>query len=280
MHPELYALGWAEGMSDHIGAGLEPARVTAVHRGGVVVRGPADPDGRLAAVARSTLRAGTIPVVGDWVAVEPAGMVRDVLPRTGVLRRTDGTLVEHLAAHVDLALVITSANRDLNVRRIERFLALVRDGGVPACVLLTKSDLLEDPVAVAADLRAALGAPVLVVSARTTVSRAARSARRSVSATCRKSASGRCADWNVRPAPPRSAVTVPAARRGGLARGSSSASTETWKAALRGRRGAARRNRATDATRSAIADPCRHGRRCRSAGRRSRRRRGRGSCTR
>jgi ribosome biogenesis GTPase len=170
LHSELCALGWAEGMSNHIGAGLEPARVIAVHRGRVVLRGPAGVGGdviRLAPVAGSLLHAGTVPVVGDWVAIDPGGMVRDVLPRTGVLRRTDGALVEHLAAHVDLGLVVTSANRDLNLRRIERFLALVRDGGVPACVLLTKADLLEDPVATAADLRAALGAPVLVASALT-----------------------------------------------------------------------------------------------------------------
>jgi ribosome biogenesis GTPase len=55
----------------------------------------------------------------------------------------------------------------MNLRRIERFLALVRDGGVPACIVLTKCDLAEDPQELAADLRAQLGAPVLAVSART-----------------------------------------------------------------------------------------------------------------
>jgi ribosome biogenesis GTPase len=145
-------------MSNHIGAGLEPAHVVAVHRGRVAVRGPGDATPRLAPVAGALLHAGTAPVVGDWVAVDPGGAVRDVLPRLGVLRRIDGATVEVLAAHVDLGLVVTSANQDLNPRRIERFLALVRDGGVPACIVLTKCDLVEDPHEQAAELRAQLGA--------------------------------------------------------------------------------------------------------------------------
>jgi ribosome biogenesis GTPase / thiamine phosphate phosphatase len=165
LHPELYALGWTDGMSNELHAGLEPARVTAVHRGRVAVRG-ADAT-RQAPVAGALKHAGDSPVVGDWVGVAPDGAVRQLLSRLGVLRRTDGVEVEVLAANIDLGLVVTSANQDLNVRRLERFLALVRDGGVPVCILLTKTDLVEDPAAVAADLRAELGAPVLTVSART-----------------------------------------------------------------------------------------------------------------
>ena len=166
MHPELSALGWSEGMSHHLGVGLRPARVVAVHRGRVLLRG--DGDGpRLAPVGGALAHAGTAPVVGDWVGVEPGGAVRQVLPRAGVLRRKDGPAVEVLAAHVDLGLVVTSANQDLNDRRLERFLALVRDGAVPACIVLTKADLVEDPEGLAADLRARTGAPVMAVSART-----------------------------------------------------------------------------------------------------------------
>ena len=162
MHPELLALGWTEGMSHHLSAGLEPARVTAVHRGRVAVRGPEG--SRQAPVAGTLLHEGDAPVVGDWVGVEPGGAVREVLPRLGVLRRSDGPRIEVLAANVDLGLVVTSANGDLNLRRLERFVALVRDGGVPACILLTKADLVEDPDEQAAGLRAELGAPVAIAS--------------------------------------------------------------------------------------------------------------------
>jgi ribosome biogenesis GTPase len=167
LHPELSTLGWTEGFSHHLDASLRPARVVAVHRGRVAVRGPGEPDGRLAPVAGALLHAGAPPVVGVWVVVDPGGAVREILPRMTALRRIDGAVVEVLAAHVDLGLVVTSANRDLNVRRLERFLALVREGGAPACVLLTKADLLAEPHETAGRLQAQLGAPVLVVSAWT-----------------------------------------------------------------------------------------------------------------
>jgi ribosome biogenesis GTPase / thiamine phosphate phosphatase len=69
---------------------------------------------------------------------------------------------------VDLALVATSLNRDLNPRRLARFLAIAAHGDVQPVVLLTKSDLAEDPVGIADDVRAGLdGTPVLTISART-----------------------------------------------------------------------------------------------------------------
>ena len=52
-----------------------------------------------------------------------------------------------LAANVDLALLATSLNRDLNPRRLARFLAITTRGGVEAVVLLTKADLAADAVA-------------------------------------------------------------------------------------------------------------------------------------
>jgi ribosome biogenesis GTPase len=72
-----------------------------------------------------------------------------------------------LAANVDLALVATSLNRDLNARRLARFLAITARGAVEPVVLLTKSDLAEDPMSVADRLHDALGGtPVLTVSAQ------------------------------------------------------------------------------------------------------------------
>lgn len=56
-------------------------------------------------------------------------------------------VVDVLAANVDLVLIATSLNRDLNLRRIERLIAVTTRGDVEALVLLTKSDLVDDPVA-------------------------------------------------------------------------------------------------------------------------------------
>jgi ribosome biogenesis GTPase len=108
-----------------------------------------------------------MPATGDFVGAVPDGPVRAVLPRRGVIaRRGDGGRPEVLAANVDLALLATSPNRDLNPRRLARFLAITTRGDVEAVVLLTKSDLVDDPGAVAADVEAGLdGTPVLPVSA-------------------------------------------------------------------------------------------------------------------
>ena len=48
-------------------------------------------------------------------------------------------------------------NRDLNPRRLARFLAITARGDVEPVVLLTKSDLAEDPMWVADDVRETLG---------------------------------------------------------------------------------------------------------------------------
>jgi ribosome biogenesis GTPase len=167
-HP-LARLGWrAELQSDLDALGdpsLVAARVTTVDRGSVLVD-----TGRAAwrAPLAGRLRRAAAPATGDFVAVVAGGgPVRAVLPRRGVIaRRGDGGRPEVLAANVDLALVATSLNRDLNPRRLARFLALTARGGAEAVILLTKADLLPaEAVRAAADaVRAQLDVPVLPVS--------------------------------------------------------------------------------------------------------------------
>ncbi len=69
-----------------------------------------------------------------------------------------------LAANVDLALVVGSLNRDLSIRRLERFLALAADAEAEALVVLSKADLSPDAAAQALDVRLALGEPVPVLA--------------------------------------------------------------------------------------------------------------------
>ena len=147
-HP-LARLGWrAELQSDLDAIGdssLVAARVTAVDRGSVIV--DAGVSGWRAPLAGRLRRASAMPATGDFVAVLPdGGPVRAVLPRRGVIaRRVEGKRPQVLAANVDLALLATSLNRDLNPRRIARFLAITARGEVDAVVLLTKADLVADP---------------------------------------------------------------------------------------------------------------------------------------
>ena len=161
--------GWAEALADHDDRALVPARVTAVHRGRYAVRGD-DIDalvpaaGALEAAARGPAE---LPATGDWVALRGGEAIRHVLPRRTLLARADDDAREEaLAANVDLCLVTTSLDMDLNLRRLERFLALARAGGVEVLVVCTKGDLARDPIAETAAVAAATGAEAIVISAR------------------------------------------------------------------------------------------------------------------
>ena len=183
----LAALGWDEawgaafGRLVDVSAGLLPGRVVASHRGACAVMtgdGIAVLEGRVSGRLRHEAGPAELPVVGDWVAVdarpeEGAATVHVVLPRRTQLRRRApadfGAPFQVLAANVDLVLVATSLNRELNPRRIERYLATAWESGARPVVVLTKVDLARDPVEVAiaeAQLEeVAVGVPVVATSA-------------------------------------------------------------------------------------------------------------------
>ncbi len=172
--PALAALGWAPLQASALEAlgdpGLVAARVTAADRGRIALVGA---NGPLAAAPSGRLRhdagPGGLPVVGDWVAVEAAAAtIHHVLPRRTVLRRAAPTgALQVLAANVDVVLVVSSLNRDLDARRLEQFVAVAADGGAQPVVVLSKSDLLADPSALLASVRPVTrGVPLVVVSAR------------------------------------------------------------------------------------------------------------------
>src|SRR3954452_11059907 len=159
---------WGEALAVHEDRALTPARVLAVHRGRYAVRAehgdalvPAA--GALEAAARDPAE---LPAVGDWVALRRGEAIRHVLPRRTVLARADDDArQEALAGNVDLCLVTTSLDLDLNLRRLERFVALARAGGVDVLLVCTKGALPRAPAGQAADVAAAVGAEAIVLSA-------------------------------------------------------------------------------------------------------------------
>ena len=117
-----------------------------------------------------------LPAAGDWVAMTPptgSGRARidAVLPRySQFVRKAPGRNLEAqvVAANVDTAFVITAIGRDLNLRRLERYLALAWESGAQPVVVVTKSDLDPAPEAPAtAVASAAVGVPVHRVSGKT-----------------------------------------------------------------------------------------------------------------
>jgi ribosome biogenesis GTPase len=172
-------LGWDDRFAAHLeaeAAGLEPGRVVAEDRGQYLVawdggEGPASPSGRL---RHETTMDPTLawPAVGDWAALEPAPssqhrLIHHVLPRrTALIRRAPGdrgSQSQVLAANVDTVFVVTSANADFNLRRLERYLAVAWESGARPVILLSKADLAADlsPFRVAAQ---ALASTVEVIA--------------------------------------------------------------------------------------------------------------------
>jgi ribosome biogenesis GTPase / thiamine phosphate phosphatase len=101
---------------------------------------------------------------------EGAATIHHRLPRsTAFVRRAPETGgVQVVAANIDLAFLTLSLNAALNLRRIERYLALTLESGASPVIILTKADLCPDlPAAIALVERVAAGAPVHAVSALT-----------------------------------------------------------------------------------------------------------------
>ncbi len=146
---------WAAALQDVPGAdGLAPARVTAVHRGRVQVVGE-----ELDALAPAGGSLEGTPVVGDWVAFD-GNRIRAILPRRTEFAREGAAL----AANVDLGLVFASSGEDPNLRRLERFVAMVMEGGIEPLVILTKGDLNDDAVSASDRIREQLGVELMVIS--------------------------------------------------------------------------------------------------------------------
>ncbi|MEO8208709.1 MAG: ribosome small subunit-dependent GTPase A [Chloroflexota bacterium] len=156
----LQAMGWhpvdAEAFLAHAGEGRAPWRVVAEERGHFVIH---DGDTTIQATVSGRLRheAGgdplAYPAVGDWVvtgavAAGQSAIIQALLPRRSVIVRrapTDHrTAVQIIAANVDVVFIVTSLNGELNLRRLERYLAVAWESGAIPVVLLSKADLDDD----------------------------------------------------------------------------------------------------------------------------------------
>ncbi|MFF4930942.1 ribosome small subunit-dependent GTPase A [Streptomyces griseofuscus] len=165
---------WADAFAPYAREGLLPGRVVRVDRGQCDV---VTADGAVRADTALVTPHDPMRVVctGDWVAVEAGGnprYVRAYLPRrTAFVRstsskRSDGQI---LAANVDHAVVAVSLAVELDLGRVERFLALAWESGARPVVVLTKADLVTDPVTLAHLVQdvenTAPGVPVVAASA-------------------------------------------------------------------------------------------------------------------
>lgn len=153
---------------------LVPARVAADGQGVWHLAGCRAPVGELSGRLRNELVGVYRPAVGDWVAVadsDERAIIHHVCERrTVMVRRAAISTVKSqvIGANVDVFCVVTSANNDLNVRRIERYLAAIWDSGATPVIVLNKVDLVDDVVPMIDEIEAvALAVPIVRVSALT-----------------------------------------------------------------------------------------------------------------
>lgn len=105
-----------------------------------------------------------LPAVGDWVALETGGenkehVIRARLPRqTCLSRKMSGRSTEEqvIAANIDVVVVVTDAGPDFNLRRMERYFAIIGRSRAKPVVLVNKADLfpVEKNTAAAEAIRA------------------------------------------------------------------------------------------------------------------------------
>ncbi len=167
--------------------GVVPGRVVTIEKDAWQVL---TEKGELAAQLSGRLRyhaggAEEYPAIGDWVIIRPLpgeskAVIQSILPRktkfsrqvSGGRERIDGgkTWEQVVAANVDVVFLVSGLDggRSLNVRRIERYLAIAAASGAAPVIVLNKADLCPDvDVRIREVEKVISGAPVHAVSAVT-----------------------------------------------------------------------------------------------------------------
>ena len=141
----LQSLGWRPFFQSQIelDSDLLPARVLNVHRGRIEVAHVGGHE-----IVEISGKAASIAIaVGDWVLLDTDGPKIDrCLERFGLFqRRAAGTggEIQLIAANIDTLFIVTSANRDFNVARLERYLAIAYDAGAFPIIVITKADTVD-----------------------------------------------------------------------------------------------------------------------------------------
>lgn len=155
----LEDLGWNEAFekefSVYLGKGWKPARLI---RDNKITYGALTGDGRELEVVmggkvyHDAETDAELPAVGDWVALEIGDdkseyVIRARLSRQSCFsRKMTGRRMEEqvIAANIQIVVVVTDAGPDFNLRRMERYFAIIGRSRAKAVVLVNKADLFSE----------------------------------------------------------------------------------------------------------------------------------------
>ena len=153
---DIEALGFGKWFQNHFDPkdleSFDIARVIAVHKDSYILNNGendvfAELIGKMLFSADSPI---DFPAVGDWVLAtfydnDTLSIIHKILPRKSLLKRkTPGKRIDFqlIAANIDIAFIVQSLDTNFNLRRLERYLVMVKDSNIEPIVLLSKSDLL------------------------------------------------------------------------------------------------------------------------------------------
>lgn len=148
----LPRLGWSHFFQQQLSLdeweATVPVRVLAINRNRMDVAG-AQGQQQLTVPGNWFLGdAEELPTVGDWLLLDSeSGQPLKLLERKSLFRRKaagNEAKIQLLAANIDSLFIVTSCNRDFNLSRLERYLALALDAQVKPVLVLTKTDLVDD----------------------------------------------------------------------------------------------------------------------------------------
>ncbi len=119
------------------------ARVTEIQRESITLK-----SARGITTVRRLASMGEL-AVGDWVIAEStlngdSRITNRMEPVTKIARRTSEGAHQLLVTNVDTALLVMGLDQDFNLRRIERYLAIVQAAQVSPVIVLTKQDIAVD----------------------------------------------------------------------------------------------------------------------------------------
>jgi ribosome biogenesis GTPase len=115
------------------------------------------------------------PAVGDWIVItrnakENRASIHAILPRFSKFSRKaagEATEEQIVATNVDTIFLVQGLDKNYNLRRIERYLALAQESGSRPVIILSKADLAENAEKLSREVETvAAGVPVHVISSK------------------------------------------------------------------------------------------------------------------
>ena len=152
---DLERLGYSRWFQERVDNNMltkhEVARVISVHKDSYLIsKGSGDVFAELAGkLIYSADSAEDLPTTGDWVYADfydedSHAIIHDVIARKSLIKRkSSGKTIDFqlIAANIDAAFIMQSADYNFNLRRLERYLVMINESGIKPVILLSKSDL-------------------------------------------------------------------------------------------------------------------------------------------